>query len=170
MLFLLFIVLPVVELALLIRIGARVGALPTLALVIGTGMLGAALARRQGLRVLRQVQAETQQGRMPGEALTDGVIILMAAILLMSPGVLTDVLGILCLIPVTRRFFKALVWQWFERRVREGQAHMYVYTETSKAPPQSQQADITAEYEVVDEGRSPTAETQDPKRIPGTKP
>lgn len=161
LLFFLFIVLPVVELALLIRIGARIGAMPTLGLVIATGFLGAALARQQGLQVLRRVRAETRDGRMPTEALIDGLIILLAAVMLITPGVITDAVGLLCLVPATRGIVKTLLWRWLERQVQRGRAQVFVYTETSAA--RRQQGDIAAEYEILrddDEARSLEGESR----------
>lgn len=169
--FLLFIVLPAIELALLIQIGQRIGTFETLMLIVITGVVGASLARHQGLRVLEQVQVEMQQGRLPGEALTDGVIILLAAALLITPGVVTDAVGFLCLIPLTRRIVKSLVWRWFEQKVRSGQAQMYVYTDMSQPQSPTEPGDIEAEYDVVkdDEDENPKSETRDPKRIRSAK-
>ena len=87
-----FILIPVVELFLLIEIGRRIGTLPTLVLIVATGVLGAWLVRLQGLSVLRKVQAEMAVGRMPAGAMVDGIIILIAGAVLMTPGVLTDAL------------------------------------------------------------------------------
>lgn len=125
-LFLLFLVLPAVELALLIEIGSRIGTFETIALIVVTGTIGAALARQQGFHVLRQVQVETTAGRMPAGAIVDGVMILVAGALLITPGVLTDVFGFLCLIPFTRRVMKNLVRSWLERQVANGQMHVHV--------------------------------------------
>lgn len=160
---LLFIVLPAVELALLIQIGKQIGTLETLGLIIVTGMIGASLARRQGLQVLGQVQSEMQEGRVPGDALADGMIILVAAALLVTPGVITDAVGFLCLVPMTRRVVKALVWKWFESRVRSGQAQVYVFTGGPQSP--RRQDDIPVQYEVVDE-EDAAPEIRKAKRIP----
>ena len=84
-LLLLFILVPATELALLIEIGSRIGTINTLLLIVVTGVLGASLASRQGLAVLRQIQDETVRGQMPGSAIVDGVIILVAGIVLMTP-------------------------------------------------------------------------------------
>ena len=121
-LLLLFIVVPVVELALLIQLGKVVGLLPTLALIVLTGALGAFLARRQGLAVFRQVPAETAEGRIPAGPIVDGVIILLAGAVLMTPGVLTDAFGFLCLVPAFRRWLKGRLRQRFERAVSRGEA------------------------------------------------
>ena len=121
-LLLLFIVVPVVELALLIQLGKLVGLLPTLALIVVTGALGAFLARRQGLAVIDQVRGEMADGRIPAGAVVDGVIILLAAAVLMTPGVLTDACGFLCLVPAFRRWLKGVLKRRFERAVERGDA------------------------------------------------
>ena len=125
-LLLLFILVPAAELALLIEIGKRIGTLSTLALILVTGVLGAALARRQGLGVLRAAQAEAAAGRLPAASLVDGVIILLAGAVLITPGVLTDLFGFLCLIPISRRWIKTLVWRWLMRAAQRGQVRVSV--------------------------------------------
>ncbi len=125
-LLLLFIVVPAVELMLLIEIGRHIGTLPTLGLIVLTGALGAALARHQGLAVLRQVQEETAAGRMPAAALLDGVLILLAAAVLMTPGVLTDAFGFLCLVPACRRLLGGYLRRRFGRAAREGRVRVSV--------------------------------------------
>jgi UPF0716 protein FxsA len=124
---LLFILLPAVELALLIRIGTRIGTLPTLALIVATGLLGATLARQQGLGVLRTLQQETAAGRMPAGAVVDGAFILVAAALLVTPGVLTDAVGFACLVPAFREAAKRAMGRRLERAVAEGRVQMHVY-------------------------------------------
>ena len=132
-LILLFTVVPALELALLIEIGQLIGTLYTLALIIGTGVLGAALARSQGLRVLREVQAEFAQGRLPAGSLVDGLLILIAGALLMTPGVLTDAVGFACLTPVLRRQVRRRLQQRFERVLREGRVDVRGTTEVFDA-------------------------------------
>ena len=102
-LLMLFILVPATELVLLIEVGSRIGTVNTVLIIVATGVLGVSLASRQGLGVLRQIQAETAVGRMPGGAIVDGLLILIAGIVLMTPGLLTDIAGFLCLIPATRR-------------------------------------------------------------------
>src|SRR5262245_58202754 len=91
----LFTVVPFVELWLLLQLGGAVGAGPTLLFVIVTGMLGATLARNQGTAVLRRLQEDLAAGRLPADALLDGALVLVGAVLLIAPGVLTDVTGVL---------------------------------------------------------------------------
>jgi UPF0716 protein FxsA len=116
-LFLLFTVVPIVELAILIRIGqATVWWFPVL-LVIATGIVGAALSRWQGLRVYQRIREDARAGRMPADALVDGFLILLAGILLITPGVLTDVFGIAFLIPPIRALIKRGVKAWIRKNV-----------------------------------------------------
>jgi len=124
LLLLLFIAVPAIELALLIEVGSRIGTLDTLALIFLTGALGASVARYQGFQVLGQIQREMAAGHLPGEALVDGAIILVAAALLITPGILTDAAGFLALIPATRTLFKRFARRWFQTRVREGRVYV----------------------------------------------
>lgn len=128
-LLLLFIVLPAVELALLIEIGRRIGTLETLGVIVVTGAVGAAMARSQGLRVLSQVREEISAGTMPAASLVDGVLILVAAALLVTPGVLTDAFGFLCLVPGFRTLVKRELLRRFERAVEEGRVQMNIRPE-----------------------------------------
>ena len=120
MLFLLMIVLPFVELALLLNVGERIGAGWTLVSVIGTGIVGAQLARREGVKTLMALQKEVQTGAMPGRLLVGGAVIFASGILLMTPGILTDILGFLGLFPVSRALLVERVFQWIERAVADG--------------------------------------------------
>jgi UPF0716 protein FxsA len=123
-LLLLFIVLPAAELALLIEFGSRFGTLHTLMLIVLTGMVGAALARSQGLGVMNEIQKEVAAGGMPAESLLDGVIILISAVLLMTPGILTDSVGFLGLIPGTRKIAKKILLHRINAAVRENRVHV----------------------------------------------
>ncbi len=116
-LFLLFTLLPFIELAILIKIGMATNVWVPIALVLFTGMTGAALARWQGLRVYRRIREETLAGRMPADALVDGFLILLAGILLVTPGVLTDFVGLAFLIPPVRTLVKRGVKAWIRRNV-----------------------------------------------------
>ena len=113
-LILLFTVVPIVELVLLIKVGQHIGVFYTLAIVILTGVAGAFLAKLQGLLTLRRIQEEINQGRMPADKLFDGVWILCSGILLLTPGLLTDLMGFLGLIPFTRNLFK----QWLKQKIK----------------------------------------------------
>ncbi len=100
--FALFILLPALELYLLIAIGAEIGALSTFALILVTGAVGATLVRQQGLGVLGRIRAEAAEGRLPAKELLEGLVLLFAGALLLTPGLLTDGAGFLALIPALR--------------------------------------------------------------------
>ena len=122
LLFMLFVGVPLVELWLLLRIGDEVGALPTIALVVGTGVLGANLARREGLRTIEKINKAMAAGQMPQEALLDGLCIFLGGALLLTPGILTDILGFSLLFPMTRPFLQALVSGWIQKKMQASQA------------------------------------------------
>jgi len=116
-LFLLFTLLPIVELFILFRLAAWLDWGPTLLIVLGTGAGGAYLARREGLRALVRVRQDLADGNMPATAVVDAVLIFAAGLVLVTPGVLTDVVGLLLLIrPVRARVGRALV-DFFHKRV-----------------------------------------------------
>lgn len=120
-LLLLFTTIPLIELALLVEVGRYVGLAATIALVITTGILGAWLAKSQGLATLARVQADFQAGRMPAAAMLEGLMILMAGAVLLTPGLLTDLFGFALLTPVVRRAFgRALAKRFAGRFVVTG--------------------------------------------------
>lgn len=117
----LFILLPLVELALLIQVGQWLGIVWTLALVVATGFLGAALARRHGLRAWLAIQQELRMGRVPASELADGLLILIGGVVLLTPGLLTDLFGFAMLVPASRNAFKKALRRRFEGAVRRGE-------------------------------------------------
>jgi UPF0716 protein FxsA len=120
-LLLLFTIVPLVELFLLIKIGGVIGVVPTIAIVVGTGVLGASLARWQGLAVLSRIQDEMAAGRLPTDALIDGLLVLVAAAMLLTPGLLTDTTGFLLLVPGTRATVRRLVAAAIARKAHLGE-------------------------------------------------
>lgn len=116
----LFVLVPLLELALLIQMGQWVGVLPTVVLVAGTGLVGAWLARSQGIQALARVQMEMARGGVPGQALMDGAAILVGGAFLMTPGVVTDVLGFALLIPWTRGWMKRWAMARLKRHIERG--------------------------------------------------
>ncbi|MEO1229092.1 MAG: FxsA family protein [Myxococcota bacterium] len=105
----LFIFLPALELYLLILLGTEVGALNTLLLILVTGTLGAALVRQQGLDVFQRIQRESAAGRLPALELVEGLVLVIAGALLVTPGLITDGAGFLALVaPLRRRAAQAL--------------------------------------------------------------
>lgn len=105
-LFLLFTLIPVIELYLLIQVGTVIGGFNTVLLVILTGFAGAWLARMEGMQTMFKVRANLSQGIMPAEELLDALIILIAGLVLITPGLITDGVGLLLLWPLTRNRFK----------------------------------------------------------------
>lgn len=99
----LFVVVPIVELFLLLQVGARIGFVPTLGLVVSTGVLGASLARRQGLSVLGKIQSEMKEGRPPALEMLEAAMVVIGGIVLLTPGILTDCLGFALMVPKFRR-------------------------------------------------------------------
>ena len=118
----LFIVVPLVELAVLLRVGQAFGLARTLVLVVVTGVVGAALARAQGTRVLAEIRREMAEGRVPGPMLLDGMMILAAGAMLITPGLVTDIAGLLLLVPGCRREVRVWLRRWFEARLLNGPA------------------------------------------------
>ena len=117
---LLFVGVPLLELFILIQMGRLVGLLPTVALVVITGVAGAALARLEGLRTLWSIRGDVARGRLPGNALFDGLAILVGGALLLTPGILTDVLGFSFLLPPTRRRWLKRIRAGVEERIKSG--------------------------------------------------
>ena len=112
-LFLAFTIIPIIEIFLLIEIGSMFGALTAVTLVILTGFLGAFLARMQGLQTLYRIQESLREGRMPSGELLDALLIVIAGLVLLTPGFLTDSAGFLLLIPASRNFIK----YWLRRQI-----------------------------------------------------
>lgn len=124
----LFVVVPLLELALLVQLGQWVGLWPTLALVLATGVAGASLARAQGLRTLAAFQSELAAGRLPSGPLMDGLAVLVGGAFLLTPGLLTDVAGFSLMIPVTRRWIQRRVSARLRRMQTEGTLRVGIVT------------------------------------------
>lgn len=119
-LFILFAVIPVVEIYLLIKVGSLIGALPTVALLLSISMAGAWLVRHQGFEIMRRIQSELAQGRLPAAELLDGAMVLVGGVLLLTPGFFTDLLGLFFLVPFTRAVIKQFARIWLQRRLSRG--------------------------------------------------
>lgn len=101
-LLLLFIFVPIIEIGLFIQVGGFLGLWPTIALVLITAFVGASLVRSQGIQTLMSVQGRLQQGEMPAQQILEGVMLAVAGVLLLTPGFMTDALGMLVLLPAPR--------------------------------------------------------------------
>ncbi|MEZ4270932.1 MAG: FxsA family protein [Myxococcota bacterium] len=116
-LFLLLVSVPLLELWLLLRLADAIGAWWTLGMVIGTAAIGSALARREGLKTFHEVNRQMSQGVMPTDALLDGLAIFFGAGMLMTPGILTDLLGFALLLPITRQRLRRILAHQIRRRI-----------------------------------------------------
>lgn len=123
-LFLLLIVLPLVEIAVLVHIGQLTAWWVPFAIVIVTGIVGTWLARMEGWKVLDRVREDLRAGQMPAESLLDAFLILLAGILFVLPGVLTDVVGIILIFPPSRSLVKRGLRAWFRRNVEVHMARL----------------------------------------------
>ena len=119
-LFLIFTIVPIIEVWLLIKIGRVFGALPTVAVLIAISLAGAWLARSQGFRIIVSIQQELAAGRLPAAHILDGAFILAGGILLLTPGFFTDFLGLVFLLPATRKLLKLWLGRWLEQKLRNG--------------------------------------------------
>lgn len=164
----LFIGLPVLEIWLLIEVGGSIGLLWTLAVCVVTGVVGAWLARTQGGQVLRRVQSRIAQGEVPARDLVDGLMILVAGVMLMTPGFLSDAVGVLLLLPPVR----ALVRRWglrvLEQRARAtAQARNFYFHSSGfgEAPPERPEP-ARQQQPAADRQSQPEVEFLPPERAP----
>jgi UPF0716 protein FxsA len=143
LLFLAFVLVPFVELYLLVRIGRVVGAGNTLAFVVAMGLLGAYLAKHQGARVIREWRDALSQGQVPAEGVLGGALVLLGGLLLITPGVLTDFLGLFLLLPWTRKVIAGLLRGYLQRQLAAGRIQVYSMGGMPGAPsPRPSQTEI----------------------------
>lgn len=115
---LLFVVVPIVELYVIVQVAGELGVLATIVLVMVVSAAGAWLCKREGLSLFRRIQGEVGAGRVPTTSLVDGFLVLFAGALLLTPGFVTDALGLLLLLPPFRVGVRALLVRRFARRAR----------------------------------------------------
>ena len=123
---LLFVIVPLLELALLIQMGQLVGFWPTIGLVVFTGLTGAWMARSEGLRTILRLRHDLANGRVPGQAIMDGMAVLAGGALLLTPGIITDVIGFGLLFPGTRHAIQKRIMARLERHIQEGAVQVRV--------------------------------------------
>ncbi|MBX2805435.1 MAG: FxsA family protein [Hyphomicrobiales bacterium] len=133
-LFLFFIAVPIAEIALFIQAGELIGTLPTIAITIGTAIAGSFLMRVQGFAALNRFAESTGRGEMPITPVVDGIGILSAALLLLTPGLLTDAIGLLLFVPPVRR---GLARWFFSRAVKKGKVRFSTFAQTQSAGPEA---------------------------------
>jgi len=126
-LLILFTFIPILEIYVLIEAGRQIGAIPTISLVILTGIAGAFLARSQGFQLLTRIQSDLQSGRVPAEEMFDGAMILAGGMVLLTPGFCTDLIGFILLTPATRTYIKKWLRQWVENKVARGEIQFRRY-------------------------------------------
>ncbi len=102
--FVLFLVIPIIEIYLLIKVGEEIGALLTIFFVVLTAVIGAGLLRQQGLSTLARFQQNLSSGKIPAQEMVEGILLAVGGALLMTPGFVTDTMGFLCLLPFSRKF------------------------------------------------------------------
>lgn len=119
-LFVVFAVVPVLELYVLIKVGKLIGAWETVAVLLVVSFAGAWLVRHQGFSILSRIRGELASGRLPAAELLDGFLVLVGGILLLTPGFLTDLLGICFLVPAGRFALKQYLRRWLEQRLSRG--------------------------------------------------
>lgn len=125
-LLLLFLLTPFVELALLIQVDRLIGFWPTMGIIVATGLAGSLLAKHEGLSAWQRFNRRLAEGGLPGRELADGVIILVAGALLITPGVLTDVIGFIGLIPLTRAPVRRFLIKRLKRKMEDGTMQVHV--------------------------------------------
>lgn len=161
-LFLLLLVIPLVELYFLIQVGDEIGALPTVLLTIFTAMAGIALMRMQGLAIMQKAQAAMASGQAPKEEVMEGVFIFLGGIFLFFPGLISDALGFIFLMPFVRRF---LIGQslkgmqaknGFQYQGQKGDYYEGEWTDAVKAKPKHIKSDVI-DGEVIDQDPKPKA-------------
>ena len=111
----LFIIIPFIEMLILIKLGQELGFWTTLVIIVITGVVGAALTRMEGIKVIIRIKDQLREGNLPGEELVDALLILIAGVLLITPGLLTDGFGLLILLPRIRIYIK----RWVRNKMRE---------------------------------------------------
>ena len=121
-LILLFTIIPALELYILIEVGTHIGVGNTLLIIILTGVIGAYLARLQGFIVLKNIQNELNHGNMPNSQLLDAFMILAGGVVLLTPGFVTDLFGLILLIPWTRSLIKLWIKKKLESMIAKGEA------------------------------------------------
>ena len=117
----LFVAVPLIELSLLIKLGKVLGTLNTILIVVLTGILGAAFARSQGAGIVSRIKNALNQGRIPGDELIQGLLIMAGGLMLITPGFITDLLGFALILPPARKLAAGWLLAYFKTRIQAGQ-------------------------------------------------
>lgn len=119
-----FIVAPACEIGVLLLSGKTIGVLPTVLLIILTGFVGAYLAKKQGIQAVRNLQKEIQYGRIPSNAILDAMAIFVGGIMLLTPGFISDIVGLFLLFPITRNWIKPFLIQFIKKWIDKHTIHI----------------------------------------------
>lgn len=128
-LFSLFLIIPAVDIYLLVKIGGMIGAINTVLIILITASIGAYLTKSQGFRVLHQIQEATRQGYMPGNEILHGLFVLIGGFALLTPGFLTDAIGLSMLIPQIREIYVRIAKEIIRKKIQQGNFQMRMYTD-----------------------------------------
>ncbi|MEE2961909.1 MAG: FxsA family protein [Myxococcota bacterium] len=160
---LLFITVPLLELAILIRLGEMVGLASTIGLIFVTGVLGAALARHEGSRVFLTAVKQFQGGQVPTGSIMNGLAIFMGGALLLTPGILTDVVGFLLVIPPTRNVISSWLGAYIVERIKTGNVVVQSYGNNNWSDPsvhRQQSASRVVDATLDERDKDPTNRTE----------
>lgn len=151
--FLLFIVLAVAEIYVLISVGSLIGAIPTIGLILLTGIIGVTMLKQQGFSVFAKLQEKMRQGQAPAQEMVEGVLLIIAGAFLITPGFVTDAIGFLWLIPQTREYFaKALIKKGMFKvqGMHAGASYQAGGNPFGQTRPQDDENTVDGEYERTD--------------------
>lgn len=127
----LFTVIPAIEIFLLFEIGGAIGGVNTLVVVIITGIIGASLAKSQGLHILQKLQTELSTGAIPTNSILHGLLVFGGGLLLLTPGFLTDILGLSMVLPGPRHLLISALKKYFENAIKSGKTQFHFYGQNS---------------------------------------
>ncbi len=140
-LILLFTIIPLIELTLLIQISYHIGTASTVIIVAITGVIGAILSKKQGTDVLKKIRKSLAEGELPADNLIAGLLVLIGGIMLITPGLLTDLLGFSCIIPITRRKIKKLTQNNFNKLITTGRVQFFSFEKKEETNSKTKQKD-----------------------------
>ncbi|MCT4593703.1 MAG: FxsA family protein [Anaeromicrobium sp.] len=124
-LIILFTTIPLLELTLLLRLNTKIGFIPTISIVLITGIVGAYLAKSQGSHIIMKIRFDINEGRMPTNELMDGLCVLVGGAMLLTPGIITDGLGFMLVIPMTREMIKIALKKKIEDKIDDRRINFY---------------------------------------------
>ncbi|MBF0380398.1 MAG: FxsA family protein [Magnetococcales bacterium] len=158
----LFIIVPILEIYLLIQVGEKIGLFATLATIVLTAIIGASLVRREGIKTLNSLQARLNNQELPGKELADGAMLLLAGVLLVTPGFFTDGVGFFLAFPISRALLRNSLISALSAHVQSGNQGFYTHT-TSSGPQDN--STIEGEFQHHDEQPDPPKD-QPPAKLP----